>query len=94
MRKPHYTIAATEDLEQILSFISRDKPGAAVAWVEKIEAKCVAIANAPETGQQMPQLGNDIRASVLGRYMIFHRYTNERLDVLRVIPGGAEVTEL
>ena len=94
MKKPHYTIAAEEDLEQILEFIARDKPGAAVDWVGKIEAKCVAIANAPETGQQMPQLGQDIRASVLGRYMIFHRQVAERLEILRVIPGGAEVKEL
>ena len=51
MKKPHYTIAAEEDLEQILEFIARDKPDAAVDWVGKIAAKCVAIANAPETGQ-------------------------------------------
>ena len=94
MKKPHYTIAASEDLEQILEFIARDKPGAAVDWVGKIEAKCFAIANAPETGQQMPQLGQDVRASVLGRYMIFHRHLAERLEILRVIPGGAEVKEL
>ena len=88
MKKPHYTIAATEDLEEILEFIARDKPGASVGWVERIEAKCVAIANAPETGQQMPQLGEDVRASVMGRYMIFHRHVAERLEILRVIPGG------
>ena len=94
MTKPLYTVAAIEDLEEILVFIAKDKPGAAVDWVARIEAKCAAIARAPETGQQMPQLGESVRASVLGRYMIFHRYISGRLEVLRVIPGGAEVTKL
>ncbi|MCR9120240.1 MAG: type II toxin-antitoxin system RelE/ParE family toxin [bacterium] len=94
MSKPYYTVAATEDLENILQFIARDKPGAAVAWVENISAKCIAIANAPQTGQQMPELGLDVRVSVLGRYMIFHRFKNDRLEILRVIAGGAEITSL
>lgn len=44
--------------------------------------------------RQMPQLGENVRASVLGRYMIFHRFVGGRLEILRVIPGGAEVTQL
>jgi toxin ParE1/3/4 len=94
MTRPFYTAAAIEDLEKILVFIAKDKPGAAVEWVGKIEAKCVAIASTPETGQQMPKLGENVRASVLGRYMIFHRYVGGRLEVLRVIPGGADVKQL
>ncbi len=94
MTKPFYTAAAIADLEEILTFIARDKPGAAVDWVVRIEAKCMAIAATPNTGEQMPQLGENVRASVLGRYMIFHRYVGGRLEVLRVIPGGAEVVRL
>lgn len=39
MKKPLYTTAASEDLIGILRYISQDKPAAAMAWVEKIEAK-------------------------------------------------------
>ena len=94
MSTPFYTVAAIHDLEDILRFIARDKPGAAVSWVERIEAKCIAIAETPDIGQLMPQLGKDVRASVVGRYMIFHRHVGGRLEVLRVIAGGAEVTQL
>lgn len=59
MTKPHYTIAAIEDLESILEFIAKDKRGAAVGWVERIEDKCVAIAARPETGQLMQPPRND-----------------------------------
>lgn len=44
MKKPLYTAAATNDLRDILDYISKDKPAAADAWIEKIEAKCLLIA--------------------------------------------------
>jgi|GEM_PF-2346401 len=67
MSKPFYTSAAIRDLEDILDFIAHDKPGAAVKWVEEIEAKCLMIASAPQIGEAMPQLGPGVRASgILG----------------------------
>ena len=94
MTKPLYTTAAIEDLESILEFISRDKPRAAIGWVSRLEEKCISIAENPRSGQMMPHLGKGVRASVLGRYMIFHRVSGERVEILRVIPGGPDVTSL
>lgn len=48
----------------------------------------------PETGDQMPNLGQKVRVSPIGRYMVFHRFVDGRLEILRVIPGGAEVEQL
>jgi toxin ParE1/3/4 len=94
MTKPFYTSAATRDLTDILTFISQDKPNAAFSWVEKIEAKCLLIASTPEMGELKPQLGEGVRASVVGRYVIFHRHANGRVEILRVIPGDRNVTKL
>ncbi|HRX79764.1 MAG: type II toxin-antitoxin system RelE/ParE family toxin [Planctomycetaceae bacterium] len=94
MNKPFYTSAATQDLEDILRYIAKDKPNAAVAWVRQLESKCLLIATAPEIGEAKPQLGIGVRASVVGRYVIFHRHTNERVEILRVIAGDRDVTEL
>jgi toxin ParE1/3/4 len=94
MSKPFYTSAARDDLLDILAYISQDKPNAAIAWVEKIEAKCLFIASTPDTGDLKPQLGEGVRASAVGRYVIFHRRANERVEILRVIPGDRNVTEL
>ena len=58
MKKPLYTTAAQQDLVDILRYISRDKPDAAVKWVEKIEDKCMLIASQPEMGERRPQLGD------------------------------------
>jgi plasmid stabilization system protein ParE len=43
MIKPKYTSAARQDLVDILTYISRDKPGAAIAWIEKIEVDDIRL---------------------------------------------------
>lgn len=71
MSEPFCTRAAKQDLTDILLYIAKDKPDAAFAWLEKIETKCPLIAATPEIGESKPQLGVGVRASVLGRYVIF-----------------------
>ena len=78
MTKPFYTSAAKQDLADILTYIARDKPDAAVAWVEKIEARCLLITTQPEMGELKRQLGANVRANVVGRYVIFHRRAHSR----------------
>jgi plasmid stabilization system protein ParE len=63
MSKPIYTLAAQQDLASIVGYISRDGPEAALAWVEKVEAKCLLIAEQPSIGDPQPHLGIGVRAS-------------------------------
>lgn len=94
MTKPVYTSAARQDLAEILAYIARDKPRAALEWVEKIEAKCLLIADQPGMGERRQRLGVGILSNVVGRYVIFHRQTKERVEILRVIPGDRNITSL
>ena len=94
MTKPVYTSAARQDLADILAFIARDKPDAAMAWVDKIEAKCLLIASQPEIGEMKQQLGENVRANIVGRYVIFHRQANDQVEILRVIAGDRNITSL
>ena len=94
MSKPLYTAAASEDLFSILDYIARDKPNAALSWVEKIERKCLLIAKNPGIGELQPQFGENTRSSVIGRYVIFHRQTEMGVEILRVIPGDRSITNL
>ncbi|WP_039963712.1 type II toxin-antitoxin system RelE/ParE family toxin [Rhodopirellula europaea] len=94
MKKPLYTTAAQEDLIAILHYISRDKPNAAVSWVEKIEDKCLLIASQPEMGELQSKLGSDVRCNFVGRYVIFHRRHEDTVEILRVVPGDRKITKL
>ena len=94
MTKPYYTFAAQQDLTDILGYIAQDKPDAAVVWVEKIEAKCLLIATSPQIGELQSRFGKGVRTSSVGRYVIFHRETDKRVEILRVIPGDRNISEL
>ena len=94
MTKPLHTSAARQDLVDILQYIARDKPEAAVSWVEKIEAKCLLIASQPEMGELRSQLGSDICCNFVERYVVFHRRRDDTVEILRVIPGDRNVTKL
>ena len=94
MKKPLYTTAAQQDLVDILRYISRDKPDAAVKWVEKIEDKCMLIASQPEMGERRPQLGTDVRSNFVGRYVVFHRKQDDTVEILRVLTGDRNITKL
>lgn len=94
MNKPVYTSAAISDLDSVLEYAARDKPKAAIKLVKIIEAKCLLIASSPEIGEAHRQLGLGVRSNVVGRYVIFHRHVNDRVEILRVIPGDRNITQL
>lgn len=94
MSKPSYTSAAYQDLASILRYIARDNVTAALDWVDKIEARCLLIAQNPQMGELRPEFGEDVRSSTVGRYVIFHVETNSGVRILRVIPGDMEITKL
>ena len=94
MTKPFYTSVAHQDLVEILDYIATDNPSAALSVIEKIEAKCLLIADSPITGEIQPKLGDGVRASTVGRYVIFHRQANDRVEILRIIPGDRNIKRL
>jgi toxin ParE1/3/4 len=86
--------SARRDLLDILEYIARDKPIAAADWIDKIEEKCQLLATMPESGENRPEYGADIRSSVVGRYVIFYRPTNDGIEVVRVVAGDRDIRSL
>ena len=94
MIKPFYSTEAANDLVSILDYAARDKPKAAAKLIDTIEAKCQLITSSPEIGESQPKLGSGVRSSAVGRYAIFYRHVNDRVEILRVIPGDRNIDEL
>ena len=64
---------ATIDLEEIAEYIARDNPGRAACFVAELEAKCRAVAEAPEQYPARTDLGVGLRMAVHGRYLVLYR---------------------
>ncbi len=94
MSRVRYTSAAWADLTAIMEYIAADNFTAADRWVEKIEQRCQRLAHNPEMGQLCPELGDNMRSVSVGRYVIFHRFINDTIEIVRIIPGDKNITRL
>lgn len=90
MSKLRYSAAAKEDLKEIARYIAKDKPTAARQWVAKLREKCRLAAGRPEIGDERGDLGEGIRSTYVGSYIIFFRENNETLEIVRVARGDQE----
>ena len=87
--------AARQDLSDIFDYIARDKPEAAVNWVESIYQKCQLLATMPESGELRPEFGKLVRCCSIGRYVIFFRpLATPGIEIIRVIPGDRDLRTL
>ena len=85
-----YSEASKDDLKEIARVIAKDKPKAAREWVAKLREKCRMLAKHPEVGDDRSDLGNGIRSTYVGSYIIFFRRREEALEIVRVRRGDLE----
>ncbi|MCC9658875.1 type II toxin-antitoxin system RelE/ParE family toxin [Rhodopirellula halodulae] len=90
MPRLRYSAESKEDLKQIARFIARDKPVAARRWLAKLREKCRLVANHPDVGDARPELGENIRSTYVGSYVIFFRHVEGYLEIVRVIRGDVD----
>ena len=83
-----WTEAAVADLEAISEYIALDSPAMVVAWIERLEKRALAAAEAPLAGRIVPELGReDIREVLLRSHRIVYRVVADGIEVLTVFEG-------
>lgn len=90
MPRLRYSDASKYDLIEIARFIAKDKPRAAREWVAKLREKCRMLAKNPNVGDDRSDLGDGIRSTYVGSYIIFFRQREENLEIVRVRRGDLE----
>jgi len=94
MPRLRYSAKSTEDILEIASYIARDKPIAARNWVKQIKAKCQLIAKHPMLGDERSSLGNNVRSTYVGQYVIYFRGDDDFVEIDRVIRGDRDIQSL
>lgn len=75
---------ALERLEDIAKYIAEDKPGAAVEWVEAVFDCVKRLADFPNSGRIVPEVGTGrIREVIFGAYRIIYS-VSDQIDILTV----------
>ncbi len=92
MTKVHYSSLASRDLIENAEFIARDKPMAALDWIDQITRACDLLADNPEVGEARATKGHDpCRSFVAGNYVIFFRPVTDGIEVIRVVRGERDI---
>ena len=90
MPRLRYSAASKDDLKDIARFIAKDKPNAARQWVSKLRERCRLAARNPEIGDERSDLGDGIRSTYVGSYVIYFREKGGTLEIVRVVRGDLE----
>lgn len=86
--------AARADLIGIGDFIAQDNPGRALSFLAELEDRMVRAAERPESFPLRDDLGQGLRTSRHGRYLIFFLHTGDEVRIVRVLHGARDLPGL
>ena len=82
------------DLEAIADYIAQDNPMRAVSFIREIGEELRLVGQNPLLYQLRPEIGEDARLAVVGRYVILFHILGEVVRIERVIFGGRDLPTL
>ena len=83
---------ALADLSDILYYVAKDNPRAAVRLVNGIEESCRRLGKMPGAGTARDDLKPGLRMFSHGSYVIcFRRKSNDLLRIVRIMHGARDV---
>ena len=94
MSRVHFSPTAKCDLQEILRYIARDKPRAAVSFVAQIKRICSMLGRSPYLGTKCDELQTDLRYYTHGNYVIYYRIVADGINVARVVHGARDQSTL
>lgn len=75
-------------ISEIADFISEDKPGAALNWIDSIFDSINKISDFPDTGRIVPEVHHkDVRETFVGDYRVIYKIEKKQISVLTVRHG-------
>jgi toxin ParE1/3/4 len=85
MARVAWTPFSLDDLRAIRSFIARDAPRTADAFVKRLMAAVRRLKRFPLSGSVVPEFGHaDVREILHGNYRIVYRVVVSRVEILTV----------
>lgn len=83
--KVAWSALAEERAAEAFSYIAADRPSAAARWLSRVLASVEALAENPDRGRAVPELGRpDIRELIVSPYRIMYRREPKRVVILTV----------
>lgn len=88
------TARARNDAVEIWAYIARDNDAAADELIDEIEQRLQSLARMPLSAEAVPFIGEQVRRSSVGNYVIYYRPITEGIQVLRLLHGARQPEDL
>jgi len=85
---------AESDLDEIWWYIAQDSPHNADRFLDRIQERCLALADYPQMGTSREELKAGLRSQPIGNYLIFYFSLEDGVDIVRVIHGSRDIESL
>jgi len=79
------------DLIAIADYIARDNPERAVEFIREIRDEIRRIEKNPLIYRLLPEIGEEARLAIVGRYLILFRVQVKVVRIERVVFGGRDL---
>ena len=80
---------AENDLNEIIDYIAQDSLEYALSFYEQVRDKVESLRSFPKLGRKVPELDDpNIRELILRNYRIIYRFSEENVQIIRVIHGS------
>lgn len=91
--KLEFSPLSLTDLRAILEFIARDKPQAAIKFVNQIEKRCELLSTFPGIGTAREDLVPGLRLFTFRGYGIYYRVVDQVIRIERVLHPSLDVRD-
>jgi toxin ParE1/3/4 len=85
---------AEADLKEIAAYIARDNPARAGTFVRQLREHCRRLVAFPEARRLRPELGEGVRISVFGNYVVLYVVQEDILEIRRVVHGARDLVDI
>jgi len=82
---------AESDLDEIWWYIAQDSPHNADRLLDRIQERCLALADFPQMGASRDEIKTGLRSQPVGNYLIFYFPLEDGIDIVRVLHGSRDV---
>ncbi len=85
---------AKQDIGGIWLGIALHDSRAATRVVRDIDARIKSLSEHPELGPARPEIAEDMRVLVEGKYLILYRIRSTSVEIVRVVHGARDIETL
>lgn len=86
--------AAKADLIAIWNYVAAESPRAADRLLDEIDRQISRLGDFPEIGARRDEIAPDARVLVSGRYLILYRVEAGVVEIIRVVHGARDLSDL